>query len=445
MSIDLLKEVRVIDPVADTDRTADVLIVDGIIQSVEEQIHDPPPQTQVKDCTGLILGPGLVDLYSHSGEPGHEDRETLDSLMQAAAAGGFTRLALLPDTNPPVDNPAGVEWLRSQVQGKQTVAAKGQGAGNQSSVHLSFSLSGDALPVPQLHQWGALTVGIQGTQMVELAELAEAGVIGFADGKPIANRALLRRLLEYGQLLDKPMALYCCDRDLAGSGVVREGTASIRLGLPGSPVIAETVPLSALLESVAYTRTPTHLMRISTARGVALIRAAKAAGLPITASTTWMHTLLDITAVQSYDPSLRLDPPLGNPDDRTALIQGLQDGTLDAIAIDHTPFTYEEKTVAFAEAPAGAIGLELALPLLWQTFVASGDWSAPTLWRYLSTNPARCLQQEPAQIAVGHPAELALFDLQSVWLVSSQTLKSRSTNTPWLDREIPGRVVKIWR
>jgi dihydroorotase len=158
-----------------------------------------------------------------------------------------------------------------------------------------------------------------------------------------------------------------------------------------------------------------------------------------------MHLLLDVTAVQSYDPSLRLDPPLGNPDDRTALIQGLADGTLDAIAIDHTPFTYEEKTVAFAEAPAGAIGLELALPLLWQTFVASGQWTAPALWRYLSTQPAWCLQQTPAQIAPGQPAELTLFDPQLSWKVSAQTLKSRSTNTPWLDQEIRGRVVKICR
>jgi len=439
MSNNLLQHVHVIDPVTNTDRIADVLIVDGVIQAVEERISEPPSQTQVEDGTGLVLGPGLADLYSHSGEPGHEDRETLNSLIESAAAGGFTRLALLPDTNPPVDNPAGVEWLRSQLQGRSGVRRGnlGSGIGDQETP--------DALAVPQVYPWGALTVGVQGTQMVELAELAAAGVIGFADGKPIANGALLRRLLEYGQLLDKPIALYCCDRDLAGNGIVREGAEAIRLGLPGSPTIAETVPLSALLECIAYTGTPVHLMRISTARGVALIRAAKAAGLSITASTTWMHTLLDITAVRSYNPSLRLDPPLGNPDDRVALIQGLEDGTIDAIAIDHSPFTYEEKTVAFAEAPPGAIGLQLALPLLWQTFVASGKWSALTLWRFLSTNPALCLQQHPAQLTAGQPAELILFDPQAVWQVSSQTLKSRSTNTPWLDRQITGRVVRIWR
>lgn len=432
MPNELLQQVRVIDPVNNTDRVADVLIADGLIQSVEESITDLPPETQVQDCTGLVLGPGLVDLYSHSGEPGHEDRETLDSLIQAASAGGFTRLTLLPDTNPPVDNPAGVEWLRSQLQGR------GQ------KITDAPSKTHPPIP-PHLSQWGALTLGVQGAQMAELLELAEAGVVGFADGKPIANAALLRRLLEYGQLLHKPIALYCCDRELAGNGAVREGAESIRLGLPGSPVIAETAPLAALLEAVAYLEMPVHFMRISTARSVALIRAAKAQGLPITASTTWMHVLLDVMAVQSYDPSLRLDPPLGNPDDRAALIQGLEDGTIDAIAIDHTPFTYEEKTVAFAEAPPGAIGLELALSLLWQTFVASGKWSALTLWKFLSSQPTLCLQQTPAQIASGQPAELTLFDPQATWKASPQTLNSRSTNTPWLDQEIVGRVVKIWR
>lgn len=184
-------------------------------------------------------------------------------------------------------------------------------------------------------------------------------------------------------------------------------------------------------------------MRISTARAVDLIRAAKAQGLPITASVTWMHLLLDITAVHSYDPSLHVQPPLGNPADREALIQGLQAGVLDAIAVDHKPFTYEEKTVAFAESPPGAIGLELALPLLWQAFVESGRWSALDLWRWLSTQPAQCLQQTPGMIAVG-ATELTLFDPQQVWQVTGSSLKSQSTNTPWLGQMIQGRVVQTW-
>lgn len=423
MSSVLLQQVRVLDPVSSTDRVADVLIVDGVIHTVEEAIADVPEGTTIHDCSGLVLGPGLVDLYSYSGEPGFEDRETLYSLRQAAIAGGFTRLNLLPNTHPPVDNPAAVEWLRSQIQ--------------------AHDQSPDLITFPKLQSWGALTVGAKGEQMVELMELAEAGVVGFADGRPLSNRSLLRRLLEYAQPLGLPLALYCCDRDLAGNGVVREGTESLRLGLPGNPEISETALLALVLECAAYLKTPVHLMRISTARGVELIRAAKANGVPVTASTTWMHVLLEINAVHSYDPSLRLDPPLGNPHDQAALIQGIQEGVLDAIAIDHTPLTYEEKTVAFAEAPPGAIGLELALPLLWERFVAPGDWSALTLWQCLSTNPARCLQQSPATIAPGQPAELTLFDPQYRWQVTPSSLQSRSSNTPWLNQELTGKVKLI--
>jgi dihydroorotase len=421
----LLQQARLLDPVSETDRTADVLIVDGVIQAVEATIAEYPSDIPVQDCTGFVVGTGLVDLYSHSGEPGFEDRETLNSLLEAAAAGGFTRLALLPDTQPATDSPAEVEWLRSQMQQRQLATG---------SRHLTQ---------PTLYPWGALTIGAKGEQMVELLELSEAGVVGFADGKPIASHLLLRRLLEYGQVLQKPIALYCCDRSLTGNGTVREGLEALRLGLPSSPVSAETVPLAALLECVAEMGTPVHLMRVSTARGVALIRAAKAQELPLTASTTWMHLLLNVTDAQNYDPSLRLDPPLGNATDQAALIQGIQDGTLDAIAIDHTPLSYEEKTVAFSEAPPGAIGLELALPLLWQAFVASEQWSALSLWRSLSRNPARCLGQTPPTIAPGHPAELVVFDPEKPWQVTPNTLKSRSSNTPWLNQEIRGRVLSL--
>jgi dihydroorotase len=422
---ELLRSVRLLDPIANTDRLTDVLIAEGVIRAIAASISDAdlPEGTKVHDCTDLILGAGLVDLYSHSGEPGFESRETLASLMAAATAGGFTRVALLPDTQPPIDHAAGAEWLRSQVAGIKLRQPQ----------------------VPQLYSWGALTMGAKGEQMVELAELA-AEVVGFTDGLPLQNGMLVRRLLEYGQPLNKPIALWCCDRQMAGNGIVREGAESMRLGLAGSPAIVEAAPLAALLELVAAIGTPVHLMRISTARGVELIRSAKAQGLPVTASTTWMHLLLNVRDVRSYDPNLRLDPPLGNPADQAALIQGIADGTIDAIAVDHSPYTYEEKTVAFAEAPAGAIGLELALPLLWQTFVATDRWSALTLWQALSTNPLRCLGQLSEQVgtAIGMPAELTLFDPQKPWQVSAQTLQSKSTNTPWLGKDLLGRVVKTW-
>ncbi|MBD2001396.1 dihydroorotase [Leptolyngbya sp. FACHB-541] len=415
---ELFRQVRLLDPVSDSDRVADVLVADGVIQQVEAQIADLLEDVEICDRPNLILAPGLVDLYSHSGEPGYESRETLDSLMQSALAGGFTRLALLPDTDPAIDNPAGVERMRSLLR-----------------------LAG---PIPQVDFWGALTTQVKGEQMTELAELAAAGAIGFADGRPLQNWALVRRLLEYCQPLGKPIAFSCCDRQLAGNGVVREGLESMQLGLPGSPAIAETIALAALLECVETIGTPVHIMRVSTARSVELIRAAKSRGLPITASTTWMHLLLNTSDVQSYDPSLRLEPPLGNSPDQAALVQGLEEGVLDAIAIDHTPYTYEEKTVSFAEAPPGAIGLELALPLLWQKFVETGNWEGRSLWRYLSTNPALCLGQTPAQLQPGQVAELTLFDPHHRWQITPQALKSLSTNTPWLGREVTGRILRTY-
>lgn len=434
MTSELLQQVRVIDPVSGTDqRSLDVLIADGVIKAVQKQISDYPAQTQLHNCQGLVLGPGLVDLYSHSGEPGFEERETLASLISAAAAGGFTRLNILPDTTPPVDNPAVLTRLLQRNEGRGT-----RSEGKISPLPITPS-------PPHLHFWAALTMGVQGQQMTQLAELAAINaVVGFADGQPVENLALLRRLLEYLKPLGKPVALWACDRQLEGNGAMREGAQSLRFGLSGNPMLAETTALAAILELVAATGTPVHVMRVSTARSVELIQEAKARGLPITASTSWMHLLLDTQALSSYNPSLHLEPPLGNPADLAALRQGMRRGVLDAIAIDHTPYTYEEKTVAFAEAPPGAIGLELALPLLWHNLVETGEWFALELWRCLSTRPAECLQQIPSAIAPGQPAELTLFDPQQPWTVKKQSLYSLAANTPWLGQEVSGRVLQTW-
>ncbi|MDF0555961.1 dihydroorotase [Kamptonema sp. UHCC 0994] len=426
MNGELLQQVRVLDPVSGTDRIADVLIENGDIKAVQESISDWPPDTQVRECQGLILGPGLVDIYSHSGEPGFEERETLESLMEAAAAGGFTRLAILPTTTPPLDHPGGLALLKSKVPN----------------------------PKAKIQFWGALTLGLEGQQMAELADLANVGIIGFSDGLPLSNLALVRRLLEYVKPFELPVAFWPCDRKLAGNGAAREGVQSITLGLPGNPAIAETSALAALLELVEATGTPVHIMRVSCDRSVELIKTAKKRGLPVTASTTWMHLLLNTDAIAGmgergrfsfpYDPSLRLEPPLGNPNDQLALIQGVKEGVIDAIAIDHSPYTYEEKTVAFADTPPGAIGLELALSLLWQGLVETGKLSALELWQVLSTGPSLCIRQTPITALPGMSAELTLFNPQQSWKVEQQTLKSLSVNTPWLGQQLIGKVVKTW-
>ncbi|MBW4672752.1 MAG: dihydroorotase [Desmonostoc geniculatum HA4340-LM1] len=435
--IELLQEVRVIDPVSQTDELFDVLIADGYIQAVASCISDISSDTQIRDCRGLVLGSGLVDLYSHSGEPGFEERETLVSLLQAAAAGGFTRVSILPDTSPAIDNPA----LVAQLQHRR---AEGQGSrGAEESLYTSSPLL-PCSPAPLLHIWGAITPDVAGKQMTELADLASAGVVGFTDGKPLENLALVQRVLEYLQPLGKPVAFWPCDRQLAANGVIREGAQALRLGLPPVPASAETSAIAAILELVAAIGTPVHIMRVSTARSVELIARAKAAGLPITASTTWMHLLLDTKAIKSYNTSLHLDPPLGNASDVAALRAGVREGVVDAIAIDHAPYTYEEKVQAFAEAPAGAIGFELALPLLWQYLVETGEFTALELWRALSSNPAKCLGQKINAISPHQSAELTLFDPQQTWKVERKNLHTLSQNTPWLGQQLKGRVVQTW-
>jgi dihydroorotase len=289
---------------------------------------------------------------------------------------------------------------------------------------------------PQLNYWGALTAEVAGKTMTELAELATTNMIGWADGRAIANPLLLRNLLEYLKPYHRPIALYACDRELRGNGIARSGISALKYGLPVDPVSSETAALAATIEIIADVGTPVHLMRISTRRGVELIAAAKQRGISVTASTAWLHLIANTTDLATYNPNLKLDPPLGTADDQFALIEGIKTGVLDAIAIDHSPYTYEEKTVAFGEAPPGAIGLELALPLLWQNLVVSGRLSALELWRSLSTNPSQCLYQSP-------PTEFILFDPQQSWQVTIDHLKSLSHNTSWLGAEVKGKLMVL--
>jgi len=419
----LLRQVRVIDPTTGTDQVQDVWMSGGRWSAIAPTLDVDPDNVNVIDGTGKVLAPGLVDLYSHSGEPGNESRETLADLMAGAIAGGFTRVGILPDTDPALDNPGALRRL------------------------VDLACDSDQLPQPLLLPWAALTQGAQGEQMTELAELASINtfaIAGLADGQPLTNRVLLRRLLEYTRSLNRPLALWPCDRTLAGNGIAREGSLALMGGLPGVLVAAETAALTTILELVRELETPVHLMRLSTARSVALIEQAKADGLPVTASTTWMHLLFSTQEALSYDPSLRLDPPLGNPADQEALIAGVQAGTIDAIAIDHTPYTYEEKTVAFGDAPPGAIGLELAFAALWQKFVEPGLWTAAELLRAMSDRPAQILQLPSPQIAERETVEAFLFDPTATWTVDAQTLRSPARNTPFYQRSLQGQVLQTW-
>lgn len=411
----LFQQIRILDPISDIDQVSDVLLDQGIITEISDRIISENNHTEVIDGTGLVLAPGLVDLYSRSGEPGYEERETLKSLTQASQAGGFTRVAILPNTNPVIDNPSIVSWIKAKTAHSQT----------------------------KFYIWGGLTQNLEGVTIAELAELALSGVIGFTDNRPHNNLQLVRKLLEYAQPFNLPVALVPTNIQLRGNGVIRESCTSIRLGLVGNPEITETVAIASILEIVSLTKTPVHLMRISTARGVQLIKQAKENHLPVTASVNWHHLILNTEIVASYNPNLRFEPPLGIELDRLALVKAIKDNIIDAIAVDHTSYTYEEKTVAFAQAPTGAIGLELALPLLWQNLVITGELSPLELWRCLSVNPLKCLNQKPIKLQIGQPAELVLFSPQQSWQVTPSQLNSLSSNTYWLDKEIKGKVMSL--
>jgi dihydroorotase len=373
MSSLLLRQVRLLDPAAGLDQIADVWIVDGQITQVADRLELLSADTSEQSGLDQILAPGLVDLYSHSSEPGAEEQETIQSLLQSAQAGGFVAVGILPNTQPPIDNSATVSKIQALYQ--------------QSAAQLRAA--------PRLHIWGAVTQGRAGEQLADLHDLASSNVVGFTDGRPLQNHQLLRRLLEYLQPYQQPLMLWPLDRQLAGGGVARQGAAALRLGLVSSPVSSE-----------------------STA---------------ITASTTWLHLLGDTETLASYDPNWRLDPPLGNCSDRQALIQAVASGVIDAIAIDHHAHAYEDKKVAFGEAPVGAIGLELALPILWEQLVQSGQLTALQLWSAMSLKPAQCWQQPP-------PTELILFHPTTPWVVNKANLQSRSQNTPWLGQTVVGSI-----
>lgn len=411
MSRLLLRQVRLIDPIAGIDRLTDALVVNGQIEQVADRITEWPADTHEQDGRHQILAPGLVDLYSHSSEPGAEEQETILSLLRSATAGGFVELGILPTTQPAIDNSA--------------IVCKVQELYQQAAAQL--------VAAPRLHIWGAVTQGCAGEQLANFQDLANSAVIGFTDGRAVQNPQLLHRLLEYLQSYSQPLMLWPLDRQLAGLGVARQGAAALRLGLASSPASSEAIAVATILELVAAIGTPVHLMRISTKRSVQLIAAAKQAGLPITASTTWLHLLGDTETLASYDPNWRLDPPLGNQSDRQALIQAVASGVIDAIAIDHQAHAYEDKKVAFGAAPVGAIGLQIALPILWEQLVRAGQLTALQLWSALSSKPAHCWQQ-PA------PTRLILFDPTASWIANTSNLLSLSDNTPWWGKLIPGQI-----
>ena len=410
----LLRGGRVIDPAAGRDGVADVLLRDGRVTDVGSDLGRPD-DAEVVDVAGLIVCPGLIDLHVHLREPGQEHKETIATGARAAAAGGFTAVCAMPNTDPPIDDPAAVGFVRAQ--GIRASSAR-------------------------VYPTGAVSIGQKGERLTEIGEMIEAGAVAITDdGRPVPSAGLMRLALEYARTFGIPVASHCEDVTLSRGGSMNEGMMSTRLGLIGIPNAAEDVCIARDLLLAGLTGGRLHIQHVTTSGGVEMIRAAKARGIPVTAEATPHHFTLTDDAVESYRTNAKVNPPLRTADDRAAVIEGVRDGTLDVIATDHAPHHYDEKEQAFEDAPFGLIGLETALGLAITELVERAVIDLPTLVMRMSTQPARAFNLPGGTLGRDAPADVTVFDPAWEWTVDPKLLRSKSRNTPFTGRQLRGRAV----
>lgn len=410
----LIRGGRVVDP-GHLDGLADVYVKDGVIAGIQRggSREAPPEGCTVIEARDRWVVPGLVDLHVHFREPGHEYKETIATGSRAAAAGGFTSVCTMPNTEP----------VNDCAQVTAFILRRAREAG-----------------LVRVHPAAAVSPGLKGQGLTEFGELAEAGAAAFTDdGRPVANALLMRRALEYASAFGRPVIAHCEELDLAAGGAMNEGPTATRLGLPGIPNAAEAVMVERDLALCALTGGRLHLAHVSTREAVRAIREAKARGVRVTAETAPHYLTLTDEAVGEYDTHAKMYPPLRSAADREAVIQGLADGTLDAVASDHAPHSSIEKDVEFDQAANGIIGLETALGLGLK-LVAEGQLSLERLVDAMAVQPARILGL-PAGLRTGQPADITLIDPHLAWTVEGAGLHSRSRNTPFMGWELKGRAV----
>jgi dihydroorotase len=414
----LIKNGRVIDPARNFDEICDVALAAGRVIAVR-QLPQGFSANRVIDARGCIVAPGLVDLAVRLREPGHEHEGMLESEMAAAVAGGVTSLVCPPDTDPVLDEPGLVDMLKFRAE---------------------------KLHQARVFPLGALTRGLQGEVLTEMAELTESGCVGFSQADvPLQNTQVLQRAMQYAATYGYAVWLRPQEYHL-GKGVAASGPLATRLGLPGVPVIAETIALHIILELVRVTGARVHLCRISSAAGVALVRAAKDQGLPVSCDVSINSLHLTDVDIGYFDSRMRLTPPLRQQRDRDALREGLADGTIDALVSDHTPVDEDAKQLPFAEAEPGATGLELLLGLALKWGMEDGV-GLPRALGVLTSEPARVLgaalgtlQASAGQLVDGGVADLCIFDPRAAWTVTPEGLRSQGRNTPFAGHELPGAV-----
>ncbi len=427
----LIRGGRIVDPGRGFDGVGDVLIRGGRIGAGGERVDGAAVRgLSVIDATGLVVCPGLVDIHCHLRDPGFEYKETIETGTRAAARGGFTTVCCMPNTNPPADSRATVEYIQ------RTAAA---------------TASVRVLPI------GCVSKGRQGKEMAELGDLAAAGVVAFSDdGSPVADAALMRHALEYCRALDLPVSDHCEEPALAQEGVMHEGWVAARLGLRGQPAAAEETMVARDIALAELTGSHAHIAHVSTAGSVELVLRAKARGVPVTAEVTPHHLTLTHEIVMSsaalpdglaYDTNAKVMPPLRTADDVAACVEGLRDGTIDAIATDHAPHAPVDKLCEFDDAPSGISGFETALALV-LSLVQSGKLDLPTLVRRMTIGPVAAwgLHRHEGlnglgSLAAGAPGDVLVFDPNLEWTVEPERFASKGRNTPLAGRTLKGQSV----
>jgi len=412
----LLKNGRVVDPASKLDARRDVLLEDGRLAAVDAKIERTG--AEVFDAANLVVAPGFIDMHVHLREPGKEAAETIQSGARAAAAGGFTALASMPNTQPANDTALVTRYILAQ-------AAQAGGA--------------------RVYPVGAVTKNLAGEELAELESLRAAGAVAFSDdGHPVWNSRILRRALEYAAALNLVVIDHCEDPQLAAGGVMHEGEWALRLGLRGIPALAEELPVTRNVVMAALTGGRIHQAHLSTRGALDVVRRAKREGARVTCEVTPHHFTLTDEACRDYDTRAKMNPPLRSADDVAAMIEGLADGTVDAIASDHAPHTPTEKQTDFESAPFGVIGLETTVALALDKLFHAGKITLPRLIELFSVNPARILGVEGGQLKVGAPADLTVLDLEKKWTYRAAEGLSKSRNSPfdgWSFRGAPAATI----